>query len=137
MAFTVPFDQVALRVQADLEAKARARMHKLFTRIVMRTPVDTGRTQANWNVSQGTPNYTFTEATNLSRAIAEVDKVKTMPMGAKVFLANGAPHIRLLEYGGYPLVPKHPTGKTSGGFSTQAPAGMVRISVIEFGGKVE
>jgi len=40
----------------------------------------------------------------------------------------------MLEYGLYPNPPKHPTGKTVGGYSTQAPAGMVRISVAEFGG---
>jgi hypothetical protein len=46
------------------------------------------------------------------------------------------PYIRVLEYGGYPLNPKHPSGRSDGGFSTQAPAGMVRISVLEFGGTI-
>jgi hypothetical protein len=38
-----------------------------------------------------------------------------------------------LEYGGYPNPPKSGSGKTAGGYSIQAPAGMVRVSAAEFG----
>jgi hypothetical protein len=137
MAVTVPFDQLVLQAKADLEEKARVPVRDLFKKIVMRTPVRRGRARANWNVSEGAPNYTYTQETSLSRALAEVEKVMTLPADSVIFLANGIPYIRLLEYGGYPNPPKKITGRTVGGFSSQAPAGMVRISVAEFGGTIE
>ena len=133
MGFTVPIADVLLRVQTRLEEKARDHTITLFRKIVTRTPVDTGRTRANWNVSFGAPNYSYGPSVVLSRSMAQIAKIRKYPIGVKVYLANGAPHIRLLEYGGYPQSPKRGTGKTAGGFSTQAPAGMVRISVAEFG----
>ena len=136
MAFTVPLSKIGSRIQAELTEEVRKRTHELFTKIVMRTPVDSGKARANWNVSRGRANYSFTEKTDVGRALAQVNKVLTMPVGSVVYLANGVPYIRLLEYGGYPKNPKEPTGKTVGGFSSQAPAGMVRISVLEFGENV-
>jgi hypothetical protein len=38
----------------------------------------------------------------------------------------------VIEYGQYPNPPKGGAGKTSGGYSTQAPAGMVRVTVMEY-----
>jgi hypothetical protein len=136
MAFTVPLSKIGLRVQAQIEDKVRQRTHALFRKIVLRTPVYTGRARANWNVSLGRANYSVTNSTNEARALTQVDKVLSLPVGSKIFLTNGVPYIRVLEYGGYPLNPKHPSGRSDGGFSTQAPAGMVRISVLEFGGTI-
>lgn len=133
MPFTVPINDVILQVQTKLEEKARAHTIALFRKIVSRTPVDTGKTRANWNVSIGAPNFNVGQSVVLSRPMAQVAKIKKYEVGSVVYLANGSQNIRLLEYGGYPQVPKHPTGKTVGGYSSQAPAGMVRISVAEFG----
>lgn len=132
----LPIAAAIEQLQMKLEERARDHMVALFKKVIMRTPVYTGRTRANWNVSQGSPNYSFGFSTQLSRAMAQVAKIRKMPLGAKIYLANGAPHIRLLEYGGYPEHPEQFTGRTVDGFSSQAPQGMVRISVAEFGSPI-
>jgi lysozyme family protein len=48
-----------------------------------------------------------------------------------MYLTNSLPYAMTIEYGGYPNPPKNPTGKTIGGFSTQAPAGVVRVTAEE------
>lgn len=136
MAFSVPLSKIGSRIEARLTEQVRERTHELFTKIVKRTPVHTGRARDNWNVSRGRANYSYNPTPPEGRGLSEVNKVWAMPAGSSVFLANGTPYISLLEYGGYPNPPEEYTGRTVGGFSSQAPAGMVRISVLEFGGTI-
>ena len=92
-------------------------MLNLLGRIIPRNPVDTGRSRAGWYpyrdhaglpvadqgeaVAVGRSEGSFTEDLNGSNQYIEV--------------VNGVPYIRRLEYG----------------YSTQAPAGMVRVSLRE------
>ena len=91
----------------------------LLTRIVRRSPVDTGRFRNNWMTSVGSMNSTTSEATDksgaqaIARAEAALDQARA---GDRVFLSNSLPYARRLEYG----------------HSKQAPGGMVRITVQEF-----
>jgi hypothetical protein len=87
-------------------------------------------------VSIDSPDETTSKATDVGRAAMEAAKVLDYPVGRKIYMTNALPYIRILEYGGYPNPPKRPTGKTINGFSTQAPGGMVRISVAEFNEKL-
>lgn len=50
-------------------------------------------------------------------------------LGDSSFVRNGLPYAPVVEYGGYPNPPKKGTGKTEGGFSKQAPQGMLRPAV--------
>ena len=59
-------------------------------------------------------------------------QIQVIQQGFLYRIYNTVPYIGVLEYGEFPNPPKHGTGKTIDGFSTQAPAGMVRISVAEF-----
>lgn len=81
-----------------------------------------GQFRANWNVSPATPNSTTTESTDRSRGDAEAQKALSTPAGGVLYLANGLPYARRLEYEGW---------------SKQAPSGMVRLSVTEFRDFVE
>lgn len=130
--FSVPLAKLAEKMTLDLEAVVRKSTLEVFRGVVLKAPVDTGRFRANWNVSYGAVNMTTSESTNQGRADAEVQKALTLPVGGIVYLANSLPYARTLEYGLYPNPPKNPTGKTVGGFSKQAPAGMVRITAMEF-----
>lgn len=99
-----------------------------------KTPRDTGRAQSNWFAEiNGCSGKTTddTSRNNLSAfqsllEQAEPDKVRYF------VLFNNLPYIRHLEYGLYPNPPKGGSGKTAGGFSTQAPQGMLRISARRF-----
>jgi hypothetical protein len=130
--FSIPLAQLAEKVKSDLQTTVQKSTQQLFGAVIKRSPVDTGRFRANWNVSRGAADSTTTASTDQGRGVAEADKALTLPAGDVVFLANGLPYARKLEYGEYPNPPKKPTGKTVGGFSKQAPAGMVRLSAQEF-----
>lgn len=86
--------------------------------VVMKSPVDTGRFRGNWNVSFGTPDYSFTEEVDPSgkAVLAKGTSVITkMPKFSVVWICNGLPYARALETG----------------WSKQAPAGVVAITVAE------
>ena len=114
--------QVAIR-KISLEA---------FKRIVMKTPVDTGRARANWAASVGkyvTYQIEGSDRDGTATLSQAADGVMSWNCQGSMFLSNNVPYIGVLEYGSFP----DPSGgsKTMGGFSTQAPQGMVRITVEE------
>lgn len=137
MGWSIPLDQLAAKVQLDLETVARKSTLDVFKAVVLKSPVDTGRFRANWNVSQGAPDTTVTDSTDKGRAQAEVSKALTLPVGGVTYMSNSLPYAVVLEYGLYPNPPKTPTGKTVGGYSTQAPQGMVRLSALEYNDYVQ
>lgn len=104
----------------ELKAKANKKIKTLFVTILARTPVDTGQFKANWNISFGSPDTSFTlkmvnfEARNAQQlaklAIMNMDKFP------QVWLTNGLPYAQKLEH-------RYMTGKSGG---------MVRLSVIDF-----
>lgn len=99
----------------------------LYSSIVRKTPVDTGRARANWNVSTGSPD---TSTTTQTQKTAQPKKTIPEPKGDEsIFIANNLPYITTLEYGGFPNPPKSKTGKTENGYSKQAPNGMVGVTV--------
>lgn len=117
-------DQVVRKVAIDVTKN-----------VVIKTPVDTGRARANWNVQIDQPDYTTTAETDTSGDGTVGKAVSTLQdyrAGPAIWITNGLPYISTLEYGGYPNPPKNDSGKTSGGYSIQAPAGMVRITVAEY-----
>lgn len=139
--WSIPLDKLADKYKADLEQVARKSTFDLFNAVNLRTPVDTGRFRANWNVSYNAPDYAITESTNQSRANSEISKVLSLPVGGVIYLCNGLPYGRHLEYGLYPSPVKRGTYnkktksyeiRSSNGYSKQAPSGMIRISVREY-----
>jgi len=144
--WSIPLDKLAEKVQGDLETVARKATLELFTAVVRMSPVDTGRFRANWNVSQGAPDTAVTESTDKGRAQTEVNKVQTLPIGGVTYLSNSLPYAVVLEYGQYPNPPKMGSKKRGeagmavhvrGGYSMQAPQGMVRISAMQFNDYVQ
>jgi hypothetical protein len=103
---------------------------ELFRRVIYKTPVDSGRARANWQVTigsaaSGTVEIDDTNGTaTMTRATAASRGFRA---GDIIYLTNNLPYIMKLEEGGYPDGPK-----TVGGFSRQAPAGMVALTVQEF-----
>lgn len=135
--WSIPLDQLAAKVQLDLETVARKSTLDVFRAVVLASPVDTGRFRANTNVSYGAPDTTVTDSTDQGRAQRELAKVMTLPVGGITYISNSLPYARILENGGYPNPPKNPTGKTVGGYSIQAPQGMFRIAALQFNDYVQ
>lgn len=92
-----------------------------------------GTARGNWqptlhSAAQGTLDF----QDELGSATKQ--KAKEISNGAAgnvFYLTNNLPYIRVLEYGLYPQG-AYKTFRTKGGYSIQAPQGMVRIVVREF-----
>lgn len=100
---------------------------ELFTQIVRKTPVDTGRARGNWTAGIGTlPAGTDAPDKKGGATIAQAAAViaTAEPDGPAIYIGNNTPYILRLEIG-----PPKPTSK-------QAPAGMVRVSIENLGGIV-
>lgn len=99
----------------------------LYSSIVRKTPVDTGRARANWNISVGHPD---TSTTTSTRKTPKPMSSLPDPKGDEsIFICNNLDYIEKLEYGGFPNPPKKDGGKTINGYSKQAPAGMVGVTL--------
>ncbi len=130
----------------ELEVGARRVVFELFRRVILKTPVDTGRARGNWQTQIGAApsSVKVLEATDPrgSAAINAASQVASrFPIGETVWILNNLPYILVLEYGKYPDPPKRGSWvkgvglvvKSKGGFSKQAPQGMVRVTALEFG----
>src|SRR3546814_4931116 len=89
---------------------------ELFRRVVLRSPVDSGRFRANWSVGIGRIPQGVVElddktgTATISKADAELAEVKA---GDVIYLINNVPYGPRLE----------------NGWSKQAPAGVVAVTV--------
>lgn len=105
---------------------------KLFSAIIKASPVDTGRFRMNWQAASG--GNTAVGVNNGvdpsgSKAIFQMTSVVTRdPNWYEFTLANNLPYANIIEYGGYP----GDGPNTIGGFSKQAPQGVVRVNVLRF-----
>ncbi len=99
----------------------------LSTSIIIRTPVDTGRARANWFAAVDVPKDGTTKSTTVN--FAGIRDTIDSSIGSTFYLTNNLDYIRNLEFGEYAGGgPK----TTASGFSKQAPAGMVRVSIENF-----
>lgn len=120
---------VFLTLGAAVEV-APGRFRRL-TGVIFLTPVDTGRARASWGVSIGPPElgkfpppgeYSNPNPLDLTGGLAGLGPYQ------EVWVTSNLPYIRVLEYGGYPNPARGGEGKVSGGYSKQAPRGMVRVT---------
>lgn len=99
----------------------------LYSSIVKKTPVDTGRARGNWNITVGHDDTTA--STRTKPQFKSVDEVPKVEGDETIYISNNLPYITTLEYGGFPNPPKKGTGKTVNGYSKQAPEGMVGVTL--------
>lgn len=133
--WSIPIEGLAKKMKLDLEDTIKWAAFDLFSRIVARSPVDTGRFRANWNLSYNEIDRSTTSSTEKQAGAVYTSvlaRLKSMPAGGTYYFTNSLPYAQVLEFGLYPNPPKRSTGKTVGGFSRQAPHGMVRVSIAEF-----
>lgn len=93
---------------------------ELSNRVIMKSPVDTGRFRANWNVGNGSIDYATSESTDKQGNTAlknslEINSIKIN--GQTIYITNSLPYAYRLEYEGWSKV--------------KAPAGMVRVTLAE------
>ena len=98
--------------------------------IVESSPVDEGRFRGNWFATGQQPSTRITSNTDKSGGKTK-KKMETVIMGLKdwsvITITNNLPYAEIIEFGGYKNGPK-----TTGGYSKQAPQGVVRINTMRF-----
>ena len=125
--------------QKAYENAIRKAVIELFRRVILNTPVDKGQARANWQASINSPISSILNEDDPAGSTA-VNKMVNIVLAKKdvseavFWLSNNLPYIDVLEYGQFPNPPKGGTGKTQGGFSIQAPNGMVRKALQELEG---
>jgi hypothetical protein len=129
--FTInPRDFVQGAIENIEEVRRRYAL-EIFSRVVERTPVDTGAARGNWIPSIGSPSEEITDNKDKS-GNQTLQKIKAVVEQVKgddsLFLSNNLPYLPKLEYGGYGDGPK-----TINGFSKQAPHGMAGVTVAQAG----
>lgn len=111
------------RAAAQMDYTVKGASVDFFSRLVMRTPVDTGRARGNWNVvvTSGYKGWSAdydenrfdkTGATTIERARAVLENSP----GKRAYISNNTPYLVYLDKG----------------WSNQAPHGIVQITVSEF-----
>ena len=125
--WTMDISKLAEKRKVEIQKVRKNYAFALYSSIVRKTPVDTGRARANWNISVGKEDATTTEDTRRSpKPISQMPEPKG---DESIFISNNLPYITTLEYGGYPNPPKKDGGKTINGYSRQAPNGMVGVTL--------
>jgi len=133
-SLTVDLAKILEKSKANASQVARAIALELESRVVLKSPVDTGRLRGNWNVginSVNTTEYSEDRSGNQAntRAIGALSKFK---LGDSIWITNNLPYVAKLEYGLY-----NNGAKTVGGYSKQAPQGFIRITYLEVMGAFE
>jgi hypothetical protein len=117
--FRLDITRIIKKAKGRLDIVPRKITLELFSRVILRSPVDTGRFRNNWVMATGSYSTETTEATDKSggKAIGIVaSKINSMKFdGQKIYLTNSLPYAIELERGS----------------SKQAPQGMVRLTALE------
>lgn len=124
-AFTLQLEEFAKKAGANAELVVRRVGIDVFSSVIRKTPVDTGRARANWTAKVGSPSGVISDAIDKGKygsdpSGASVSKANAalagFEIGQAIFITNNLPYAQRLE----------------NGYSTQAPSGMVRLTVVEF-----
>lgn len=111
--FRADLRKFAKAIDASVEQVMRIIVLEAFARIVMRSPVDTGRFRSSWTIQESFPN-----------TVVKPDAKYPPPSPPSfalsgpftiVWINNSLPYAERLEFG----------------YSKQAPAGMVRLTAAE------
>jgi hypothetical protein len=134
----------------DVEEILQSSVIALFSVAVIKTPTETGRARNNFFVELGDQNTDKAERAEDAAGSGSLEninsQVEKLNLGGKALLFNNLPYIEVLEIGGYPDpvmkgTKNRRTGKfeirSSGGFSQQAPNGMIRAAVASWDQIVE
>jgi len=108
MSFTSDLQKFSKATGIEIETVVRKLSFEVLKGVTQKTPVDTGRAKANWNLGYGSINYTITNATTFRLIMPPKGR------GNKViYITNSLPYITKLENGS----------------SKQAPQGMVGLTM--------
>lgn len=118
--WSLPIDKYVRATRGNLEQAARAVAFDMFSRIIVRSPVDTGRFRGNWQIdvhivpAGWAEQYDKGGQGSIDRGRINLTKFR---LGNTISMRNNVPYSIALEHG----------------HSGQAPQGMVKVTMVEFG----
>ncbi len=132
MSFAVDVSAWVEKAQLNNEEVIRGTALKLFSAIIVSSPIDEGTFRNNWFVSGVTPSGevdpTDTAGSDQS-AISKTSKdIKKLIVWENITFTNNLPYANVIEFGGF----RGNGPNTAGGYSKQAPAGVVRVNAVRF-----
>ena len=139
MSFSLDVKAFCDKAKKNPETVMRSVTMKLFSAIIYETPVAEkfgGRLRSNWQAAGSTPATGVLEGKDKSgdSTVSKMgDFVLKTPYWAEMTLTNNLPYAPVVEFGGYP----GDGPNTVGGFSKQAPSGMVRVNITRFNALLE
>lgn len=113
------FGKAQGNIERRMELAARNTALELFTRVILRTPVRDGRARGSWGVAIGQPQPGPHDSPDKqgSRALSQAQaEAAALKLGERVLMVSNLVYMPPLENGS----------------STQAPAGMVKVTVEEY-----
>lgn len=120
--FALDIARFNIKTSAQLDRVVRGLALRALRGFVLKSPVRSGRFRGNWQVALGAPSNSYdwdlTDAGGGSTVAAGADALKAYKGGISIWITNHLPYAVRLEYG----------------WSQQAPAGMVRVTIAELGG---
>lgn len=122
-SFSRSLMELCEHVDGEVEKVVRKACIDLYRRIVQRTPIDTGRAKANWQIStsdngsvRGSAGDSFSESDIQGLIASETSGLNITINDNQVIIYNNLEYIGALE----------------NGHSQQAPGGMVVVSLADF-----
>lgn len=130
--FMRAFDEWTDKTRKTYNNAYRAMVLQLFASIVKRTPVYRGRLRGNWQITVGSlPSNEQLDVRDKGGSQANARAAKAVEYEnideEYTFIHNNLPYAVTAEFGEWGDGPK-----TVGGYSKQAPSGMVRVTLTEF-----
>ena len=111
-------DQIVGKLEGVVRKRKLQILRQIFEGVVTRTPVRSGSARASWTVGVGQPD--LTRQVNEAQSFVlppPIFPLAEVPLYTKVYISNSTPYIVPLEYG----------------WSKQAPAGMLRVTLASLG----
>lgn len=117
--FALDISRWCNKAKADTRAVIQSIAMETFKRVILRSPVDTGRFRANWGVMVGSPYTGVDESARDKSGSSAIGKAQTITVNwnaqGLITCCNNLAYSHKLEYG----------------HSKQAPQGMVRVTAAE------
>ncbi|MGR2681544.1 hypothetical protein [Chromobacterium haemolyticum] len=116
--FSVDLTRIVAKAKGNMDVVARKIVFEAFNKVVLKSPVDTGAFRNSWTVGFGALPVAMARVPTQSGIDAHADVARVLTteiVGVNAWLVNPMPYGVKLEYG----------------WSKQAPAGMVRLTLAE------
>ena len=142
------------QVEIDSDEKLRFIALDLYGQVKKKTPVWTGSLRASWQIARNQPNLKIVKLPelkgggprnpNIGLSVKSLPRLKPSKKLRPIWISNNLPYARVVEHGLYAQLGSvgqphkyKVRGKyvsmirtTPQGFSTQAPQGMLKVSVL-------